>query len=177
MRDINYRSIDAGPIEDSAAEKQVQKEYHSQGVDAKSTTTKPKSTGVHARPVTVINYDQYRKLEDKKERILLKKKLYLHKRETDRLKLAELGKKSVEVKNENINIQRILRDLNNELTEVTKSVKKEQKSIVEEAKKAERIKRNQTMQRATNPNSSSNNRNGSRSGSRKRSAKRRATKV
>jgi 3-deoxy-D-manno-octulosonic-acid transferase len=102
---------------------------------------------VHARPVTVVNYDQYRKLEDKKERILLKKKLYLHKRETDRAKLQDLGKKSVQVKNENINIQRILRDLNNELTECSKQVRQENRNLLDETKAAERRKREATLKR------------------------------
>ena len=89
MRGVD--TIDANPIEDAPVLLDKTKEYASAGVDAKSQG-KPKTTGVHARPVTVINYDQYRKLEEKKERILLKKKLYLNKREADRQRLQDLAK-------------------------------------------------------------------------------------
>ena len=47
--------------------------------------------GIGPRPMSVIDYNAYRKLEEKKERIILKKKLYDHKRETDRENCDELG--------------------------------------------------------------------------------------
>lgn len=48
------------------------------------------------RPVSVFDYNEYRKLEDKKDRIALKKELYERKKAADEIRIRQLkGEKSV----------------------------------------------------------------------------------
>ena len=48
------------------------------------------------RPVSVFDYNEYRKLEDKKDRIALKKELYERKKAADEIRIRQLrGEKPV----------------------------------------------------------------------------------
>lgn len=49
--------------------------------------------GLSPRPVSVIDYNEYRKLEDKRERIILKRKLYDNKKANDLNLVTDLDSK------------------------------------------------------------------------------------
>jgi hypothetical protein len=49
--------------------------------------------GLSPRPVSVIDYNEYRKLEEKRERIILKRKLYDNKKQGDLANVNDLDSK------------------------------------------------------------------------------------
>jgi len=72
----NYQSFD-GVINDIARVDSLPAENSFQRKRSSSVL------GLSPRPVSVIDYNEYRKLEDKRERIILKRKLYDHKKDGD----------------------------------------------------------------------------------------------
>ena len=100
------------------------------------------------RPVSVIDYQEYRKLEDKRDRIMLKKLLYERKKVTDETQVVIL--------NEELNLyQRNKNDLANQLEVLRKQLNALQNDIVtvdktrmQEMHKVEQEKRRDIIKRA-----------------------------
>lgn len=99
------------------------------------------------RPVSVIDYNQFRKLEDKKDRIVLKKDLYDRKKSNDERRVGGLEDELQEqlllkeqLTNKLANMRKHLGKIKNQVDETDSSRIKEVK-IAEQRKRQEVIKR------------------------------------
>jgi len=91
MDEIEYNS--AFGHEDMLKIRMYQDEirYSSQTAAQIAAARREMSTIKEPRPISVIDYNEYRKLEDKKDRILLKKTLYEHKQTGDQKQVGLLN--------------------------------------------------------------------------------------
>lgn len=103
--------------------------------------------GLSPRPVSVIDYNQYRKLEDKRERIILKRKLYDHKKGDDLKNVTELDEKHNLKLQENEDLKKWVMKLRDDLNKIQVSTVDIEKQRVKEAKQAEQKKRQSTLRR------------------------------
>ena len=99
------------------------------------------------RPVSVFDYNEYRKLEDKKDRIALKKELYERKKDADQIRIKELrGEKPV---NDDTKQDLVLQisNLSARLNEIKKQIKETEASRMKEVRRAEQLKREQIIKK------------------------------
>lgn len=81
----------------------------------------------------MIDYNAYRKLEEKKERIVLKKKLYEHRRQTDKDMCEDLGTRLVARQEDNDILTKMIAEFKGELRKVQSSIKDVENARVDEA--------------------------------------------
>lgn len=65
---------------------QLEWDFNSENRQERENFSPAKERRENVRPVSVFDYNEYRKLEDKKDRIVLKKELYERKQKADELK-------------------------------------------------------------------------------------------
>lgn len=104
---------------------QIEQRYSSQQVEQMGRLRiYDKIKAQHDRPVNVLDYNEYRKLEEKRDRILLKKTLYDRKKVNDEQQVALL--------NEELESQKKTKDdLNHKVSGLQRQLSKIQKDIVD----------------------------------------------
>ena len=125
---------------------QIEQRYKSNEVAGKAHyRNSSQLTG--GRAVSVIDYNEYRKLEDKRDRIMLKKTLYERKKMTDEQQVVILNEelnqyqKSKDELNDKLNnLKKQLRVLQKDIVTVDKTRKKELHNV-EQEKRREIIRR------------------------------------
>ena len=112
---------------------QVEQRYSSQQVEQMGRLRMYDQIKSHAdRPINVLDYNEYRKLEEKRDRILLKKTLYEQKKINDESQVALLNdelasqKEAKEGLNSKVSgLKRQLAKIQKDIVDIDKSRKKE----------------------------------------------------
>jgi len=110
----DYHSVDPAALGDVSA-----RQYSIPAEKVSAFHRKSSSVlGLSPRPVSVIDYNEYRKLEDKRERIILKRKLYDNKKSTDLKSVTDLDGKLGNKLQENDNLKKWVMELRDNLSKI-----------------------------------------------------------
>jgi len=99
------------------------------------------------RPVSVFDYNEYRKLEDKKDRIALKKDLYERKKAADESRIKFLNGERVVNDDTKQDLVLQISNLSAKLKEIKRQISETEASRMKEVRKAEQRKREQIIKK------------------------------
>jgi hypothetical protein len=105
----------------------------------------------HDRPVNVLDYNEYRKLEEKRDRILLKKTLYEQKKTGDESQVALLNDELERQKREKEDLNSRADALKRQLAKVQKDIVGIDKARQKEVQRVEQEKRRDIIKRSGQP--------------------------
>ena len=128
---------------------QIEQRYSSQQVEQMSRLRiYDKLKATHERPVNVLDYNEYRKLEEKRDRILLKKTLYDQKKQNDESQVSLLNGDLTETKASKDELNNMVSSLKRQLAKVQKDIVDIDKNRKKEVQKVEQQKRRDIIKRA-----------------------------
>ena len=118
-----------------------QLEYNSDGDHDEVAISPAKERKNQGRPVSVFDYNEYRKLEDKKDRIDLKRDLYRQKKSNDEARIAILEKELNSNSKAKDELWNHINQMKKQLTELKRKITETDKAREREVKDAEQRKR------------------------------------